>query len=135
MLCVWRHPTDHVLHGQSCRLFSGYSPLHVDLDALLEHTDTQQHQHPHQQLSSRRDASQPSVLDSSNTAQAALALTSPAVDKWFEQLRSVMEEHAHDSVKWDVWAEEEDDLVVEDAHAAHVRQQPSECNRKTIWLN
>ena len=84
----------------------------------MQQTDTRQHQH--QQLHGQRNAAHPSALHGSNSAQAAFALTSPAVDSWYEQLRLIMEEHAQDSAKWDVWADEEDGPVIDDAHAAQV---------------
>lgn len=62
------------------------------------------------------------MLDSSNSAQVTLALTNPPDDTWYEQLRSVMEAHAQDFAQWDVWAEEEDDNVVNEAQAAQVCQ-------------
>ena len=105
----------------------------MDLDALLRQTETRQCQY--QQHSSQRGAAHPSALDGSNSAQALLALTSPAVDSCFEQLRSVMEEHAQDSAKWDVWADEEDGPVVDDAHAVQVCQYLAECNCKQIQLS
>ena len=119
---------------QSCRLFPGSSPLHVDLDALLQQTDTRHHQH--QQLSSEHGASHTSALDSTNSARAALALSSPPVDTWYEQLRSIVEEHVQDSAKWDVWAEEEHDNLVNDAQAAQVCQHSSKCNKQvdSSWV-
>lgn len=127
-----KHPAD-TLRQVPCRLFPGSSPLHVNLDSLLQHNNTLQHQS--QQISSQGDLTpHHAVLDSSrNTVQAALA--PPAGRTWFQQLRLVMEEHAVDSAKWEVWVEEEDECRVCDVHAAQVQQHHFKRKLKLIEVS
>ena len=92
-----------------CRLFPDGQPLDVDVEALMPTFpvlgSSQQAKHQHSTAQSEHFQAQSDPPNAASYCSAAVA----------DQLVTLLEQHLNEHSKWDIWADEEDELMTEEA--------------------